>query len=110
MKYQTHLFIGLIFINTGCSLIGNKLGEKVDNVLDEEKYADQYAKEGLEEDVKAIKAFLTPSKKNKEEWKDPWVEKQELQYCSQIPSCWDKRVVVQKLGSEANIRNAGDNE
>jgi hypothetical protein len=72
--------------------------------MSEDKYANQYAEEGLDVDidvdVEIVKSLLTKSKENKDAWDDPWLEKQELQYCSQIPNCWNKRIIEQESSSK----------
>ena len=96
MKGRIILLFCATSLNIGCSLIGHKLGESVDKATGKDKYADQYSEEGLEVDVEIVKAIVKKSKNNEEAWNDPWVEEQEFKYCSQIPSCWNKRKIEQE--------------
>jgi hypothetical protein len=108
MKRRKIILFCAISLNISCSLIGHELGENVDKATGKDKYADQYAEEGLEVDVEIVKAILKKSKENKETWNDPWVAEQELKYCSQIPSCWNKRNTEQKSTSTKDSTKSTD--
>jgi hypothetical protein len=95
MNIRLIILFCTIALNVGCTLIGYKLGEKVDKATDRDKFANQYAEEGLDVDVEIVKALLSRSEKNQETWNDPWVEEQQQKYCSQVPSCWNKRSINQ---------------
>ena len=75
-----------IFLH-GCSVIGNQLGEIVDETTGEEKYQDKYTLEGLEEDIEIINEIFT--REEEEEFdnracKEPGTH----QVCTFKKGCW----------------------
>jgi len=106
MEIYLSLFFCVITLISGCTLIGYKLGESVDKATDSDKFANQYAGEGSDIDIEIGKALLAKKDKIKETWNDPWVKEQEQKYCSQIPSCWNKRSIKQENTAKPYISYA----
>ena len=75
------------FILYGCSVVGNQLGKVVDKTTGEDKYQEQYTREGLEEDVEILKEIFTREEQEEIDnraCKEPGTH----QVCTYNKGCW----------------------
>ncbi|MEJ2620986.1 MAG: hypothetical protein P8163_12170 [Candidatus Thiodiazotropha sp.] len=84
----------LLSVLSGCSLIGAKVGQEVDDSVlgDDEnrhKYEAQYMVEGLEEDIAIIQAILAAPEGEREFVDpDPCKDANSIQVCTLKTGCW----------------------
>jgi len=76
-----------IIANTGCTIIGNKVGKSLDSG-DSTKYEDKYTEKGADADIEVIKAIFFSNHKEPEidtrACKDPNTR----QICTVKKGCW----------------------
>ncbi|MCG8489778.1 MAG: hypothetical protein MI756_20075 [Chromatiales bacterium] len=82
----------LLSVLSGCSLIGAKIGQKVDDSAfgdaeNKHKYEAQYMVEGLEEDIAIIQAILAGPESEYVD-PDPCKDENSIQVCTVKKGCW----------------------